>query len=78
MLKSLEYAVKETKKELKKGKTFLTDSQIKLLNYSLDDDMIGLQDYVFSEEFLDDLEEENIDYKPVHINEKIIKFPSNR
>ena len=77
-LKELEYFLKESKRALKKGNKFLDDVQIKVIDYSLDDDMVGLQKYLFSEEFIEDIDNDNKEYEPVHVTDKIIRLPHRR
>ena len=61
LIKELEYHIKDAKKAMNKEEKYFTDAQSKIINYALDDDVLGLKEYVNSEEFCEDLEEYKFD-----------------
>lgn len=58
MLKEMKYHLKEAKKNIINDKNYFTDAQLKSLNYTLDDDLVGLKEYINSTEFCEDLKQD--------------------
>ena len=70
-LKTMKYFVKEAEKLQKKGKSFFTKEQLEIINYALDDDIDGLNEYVIS-----NVTGKKVNTKTLKRQGNIIEFPN--